>query len=264
MISTTATEFRVRSIDGAIDVPAIRIVSGTLHVGDPAVPQSLEATLFSSSKNVAFGGAFAAWLFDATGIGAGGGNYIMAWMRSGTEQAGVDRVGTFVVFNSAGGFSWTSKQGIYKTADNVTSLRGSAGTEAQTLRIYNSFVSATSEEEIDISFSSNVGFVGTNQSGTGTARNIQFGTKGAATLFLTAGNVNMVSVDDLGNVEMRGGRAELTTGATDGFFYIPTVNGLSTGVPATAKTGALPLVFDRANNKLGVYDGAWIWTAALS
>lgn len=51
---------------------------------------------------------------------------------------------------------------------------------------------------------------------------------------------------------------DLATTATAGFLYIRTCNGAPTGVPALAGTGRVPLVFDRANNKLYAYDGGWI------
>lgn len=49
----------------------------------------------------------------------------------------------------------------------------------------------------------------------------------------------------------------LATTATDGFTYVPTCAGTPTGVP-TAQTGMVAMVFDTTNNKLWVYDGAWI------
>jgi hypothetical protein len=45
---------------------------------------------------------------------------------------------------------------------------------------------------------------------------------------------------------------------------IPSCAGVATGVPADIPTGQVALIFDSTNNKLGVYDGGWIWTAALT
>lgn len=70
-----------------------------------------------------------------------------------------------------------------------------------------------------------------------------------------------ITADENRNVSI--GSAALATNATDGFLYIPTCAGTPTGVP-TAKTGRVAIVFDTTNNKLAVYDGAWIQTAALS
>jgi hypothetical protein len=59
------------------------------------------------------------------------------------------------------------------------------------------------------------------------------------------------------------GSAALATTATDGFLYIPTCAGVPTGVPTT-QTGTVALQFDTTNNKLYVYDGGWLATAALT
>lgn len=58
--------------------------------------------------------------------------------------------------------------------------------------------------------------------------------------------------------------AALATNATVGFLMISSCAGVATGVPATIPTGAMPVVFDSTNNKIGVYDGGWLWTAALT
>ena len=52
------------------------------------------------------------------------------------------------------------------------------------------------------------------------------------------------------------GSGPLTQGATTGFLYIPTITAVPTGVPV-AFPGRVPIVFDTANNKLWVYNGAW-------
>jgi len=63
--------------------------------------------------------------------------------------------------------------------------------------------------------------------------------------------------DKLGNVVAGASGADLGTTATDGFFYLPTVNGTPTGTP-TAYTGAAPAVVDRSTNKLYVrVGGTW-------
>lgn len=48
----------------------------------------------------------------------------------------------------------------------------------------------------------------------------------------------------------------LATTATDGFLYIPTCNGLPTGVP-TARFSAVPMVYDTSTNKLYIYNSGW-------
>jgi hypothetical protein len=60
------------------------------------------------------------------------------------------------------------------------------------------------------------------------------------------------------------GKTGLATGGTTGHLFIPAVAGVMTGVPAGAAAGFVPIYFDTTNNKIGVYDAAWIHTAALS
>jgi hypothetical protein len=57
--------------------------------------------------------------------------------------------------------------------------------------------------------------------------------------------------------------AALATTATKGFVMIPSCAGAPTGVPADIPTGQMPMVFDSTNNKIYVYDGAWLATVAL-
>ncbi len=59
------------------------------------------------------------------------------------------------------------------------------------------------------------------------------------------------------------GTAALATGATTGHVYIQTSAGAPTGIPA-AKTGQVAIQFDTTNNKLYIYDGGWLSTAALT
>jgi len=54
---------------------------------------------------------------------------------------------------------------------------------------------------------------------------------------------------------------EAATTTTTGFFYLPTVNGAPTGVPA-AYTGAVAALFDRSTNRIYVRNGAtWRYVA---
>lgn len=64
--------------------------------------------------------------------------------------------------------------------------------------------------------------------------------------------------DHLGNVIIN--TAEIATNATDGFLYIPTCAGSPSGTP-TSYTGRAPMVLDRTNNRLYLYDGGWIYAA---
>jgi hypothetical protein len=67
------------------------------------------------------------------------------------------------------------------------------------------------------------------------------------------------AVTSTGNIRL-GGTAALATTATDGFPYIPTCAGVPTGVPTTI-TGSVAMVFDTTNNRLYIYDGAWLLAA---
>lgn len=70
-----------------------------------------------------------------------------------------------------------------------------------------------------------------------------------------AGYTSHLAVTGAGSVVLTSG--SVSTSATDGFVYIPTVAGTPTGTP-TAQTGRVPLVYDTAGNKLCVYSGA-LW-----
>jgi hypothetical protein len=95
----------------------------------------------------------------------------------------------------------------------------------------------------------------------GTVGPLVVGTVGAADLAFPTNSVERMRIDSLGNVSI--GSAALSTSATDGFLYVDTCAGTPTGVP-TAKTGRVALVYDTANNKLAIYNGAWKQTVALT
>lgn len=52
-----------------------------------------------------------------------------------------------------------------------------------------------------------------------------------------------------------GAGATLQPNATAGFLYIPTINGAPSNTPNEIVAGAVPLVYDLANNQLWVYQG---------
>lgn len=54
------------------------------------------------------------------------------------------------------------------------------------------------------------------------------------------------------------------TNATQGFFYINRVNGTPTGVPSRIYPSSVPMIYDATNNRIGVYNGSWRFTAALT
>ncbi len=63
--------------------------------------------------------------------------------------------------------------------------------------------------------------------------------------------------------DVRLGPTGATTGMTGGYVFIPAVAGPPTGVP-TAQTGFVPIIYDSTNDKIYVYRGAWLKTAALT
>lgn len=86
------------------------------------------------------------------------------------------------------------------------------------------------------------------------------GAHGSAAIVLrtagAGGNLaDRLRLDALGNVVL--GSAALTTTATDGFLYLPSMPGVPTGTPA-AFTGRVPVVIDATNDRLYFYTaGSW-------
>ena len=58
--------------------------------------------------------------------------------------------------------------------------------------------------------------------------------------------------------------APLATSATAQFLCIPSCAGTPSGVPSGMTANMLPFIYDRTNNKIAVYNGAWKQTAALT
>lgn len=87
------------------------------------------------------------------------------------------------------------------------------------------------------------------------------GTTRATGLYIdgpTGGTTNRALWVTSGSVSIGGANA---TGATSGHLSIPTSAGAPTGVPADPATGTVALQFDTTNNRLYVYDGAWLSVA---
>lgn len=96
-------------------------------------------------------------------------------------------------------------------------------------------------------------------------RSNAFGAGTALPFTIEPNSLVAATFDINGDVRMAGGdTADLATGATARFLYIPTCAGTPTGAP-TARTGYVPIVYDRTNNKIAVYNGGvWKQTAALT
>ena len=89
---------------------------------------------------------------------------------------------------------------------------------------------------------------------------IIIGTTGVPTITIDAVNINIGNIDSniktIGNL-ICGPDGALTTSATKGFVYTPTMPGTPTGIP-TAYAGKSALVWDSTNDALYIYDGGWI------
>jgi len=94
----------------------------------------------------------------------------------------------------------------------------------------------------------------------------QFGSHGWYTASTVAADAS-VSFRSIFNLDADGnvivGSDALATDATDGFLYIPSCPGTPTGTP-TGAGSSKAMVYDSTNNKIYIYDGGWIGTAALT
>lgn len=144
------------------------------------------------------------------------------------------QLGVATEFGWNAGTPFQSTFDLRLVRDAADTLAQRRTTTAQTFRLYRTFTDASNYERLSFGWSSSTAIVATEGAGTGTRGNLAFGT------------------------------AALATSATRGHLMIPSCAGVATGVPADIPTGQVALIFDSTNNKLGVYDGGWIWTAALT
>lgn len=149
---------------------------------------------------------------------------------NGTHVIGSNQ--SFSFASAANPASGGSDTYLFRDAAGIIAQR--SGANAQTQRLYRTFTDASNHERLSFGWSSSTAIIATESAGTGTRGNLAFGT------------------------------AALATSATRGHLMIPSCAGVATGVPADIPTGQVALIFDSTNNKLGVYDGGWIWTAALT
>jgi hypothetical protein len=130
-----------------------------------------------------------------------------------------------------GDFNATDLQLHRDAADTLAQRRS---TNAQAHRWYRSFTDASNYSRVYLGWSSSTAILATEGAGTGSRGNIAFGT------------------------------AALATSATVGYVMIPSSAGAPTGVPADIPTGQVALHYDTSNNKIYVYNGGWVFTAALT
>lgn len=60
-----------------------------------------------------------------------------------------------------------------------------------------------------------------------------------------------------GDVCLQASGSESGTSTTKGFVYLGTVNGVPSGTPDNSYTGAVPVIYDRADNRLYAYNSGW-------
>lgn len=105
----------------------------------------------------------------------------------------------------------------------------------------------------NINIAAGIGFAAGSQGG---EVHIKVALDGAATTLVDA----MFWTRNASTVQ---GTAGLLTTATDGFLYIESCAGPPTGVP-TAFSNRVPMVYDRTNNNLYIYNGGWKKTTTFA
>ena len=173
----------------------------------------------------------------ATGSGT---KLLQRWAVGGSTQAQMNAAGTLWLSYVAAiqniGFtnSIGSANDVTLTRDAADTLALRRDTKAQTFRVYNTYTDGSNYRRWDLSWNTTTAIMQVVGAGTGTNGNLAVG------------------------------NAALETTATVGYFMIPSSAGAPTGVPADIPTGQVALHFDSTNNKLYVYDGGWLSTAALT
>lgn len=176
----------------------------------------------------------------ATGSGT---KLLQRWAVGGAAQAAMYNGGQLYAQNiaavGASGFlGFSSAVGgsvdlsLYRDAADTLALR--LGPNAQTFRAYNTYTDGSNYRRWNLSWNTTTAIMQVVGAGTG------------------------------GNGNLAVGNAALATTDTVGYFMIPSCAGAPTGVPADIPAGQVALHFDSTNNKLYVYDGGWLSTAALT
>ena len=156
--------------------------------------------------------------------------------------------------SATGGFYWTSSTGFYLEATGTgNQVRLENGTNPQSLWVYNTRTNDTNWERAGITWNTvaNICYIGTANTGSGSARAVNFQTGSSSRWQLdTSGNFLGLGSWDLAPFASSG------TNMTAGFIYIAANAGTPTGTP-TARTGTVATYYDTTNNKFYVYNGAW-------
>ena len=71
---------------------------------------------------------------------------------------------------------------------------------------------------------------------------------------------------ELQSIEIQLGAGGISgTTATKGYFFLPTVAGSPTGIPANVPAGFVAACYDSTDSKIAIFNGtSWVKTAALS
>jgi hypothetical protein len=144
-----------------------------------------------------------------------------------------------ILAGNSGGIGFASAltsatQDVYIGRDAADTLALRRGANAQTFRAYNTYTDGSNYRRWNLSWNTTTAIMQVVGAGTG------------------------------GNGNLAVGNAALATTDTVGYFMIPSCAGAPTGVPADIPAGQVALHFDSTNNKLYVYDGGWLSTAALT
>lgn len=228
---------RAVTSNGVAITPSSLTVSGTL------TGSSGTATAASISPTINQSGTAGYTAFDinptesATGSGT---KLLQRWAVGGTAVAQIYSTGLFYsnniyAYNTFGMSSTLGGTGdVLLNRDTADTLALRRTANAQTFRIYNTYTDASNYRRWNLSWNTTTAIMQVVGAGTGTNGNLAVG------------------------------NAALATTATVGYFMIPSSAGAPTGVPADIPTGQVALHFDSTNNKLYVYDGGWLSTAALT
>ncbi len=224
------------SLASGITSSSLTSFGSGIVLGTPSSGALTNCTGLPIAGSVGYGTGVAAAL-AANVTGSGG--IALATGPSLTTPALGAATGTSLALGSAGL--------LQADASNALALRNS--TNAQTLRVYNTYASSTSYElaKIDWQGTSNLLRFGTS---------IGFGGGSARDLSLETGDTQYARITALGSF-LVGATSALATNATDGFIYINSGAGTPTGTPTT-QNSQVPLYFDTTNSQLWVYTGgAW-------
>jgi hypothetical protein len=199
----------------------------------PATFHGATVTLRSTQAGVS-GSDFA--YFDAAGVTlAGGASAARVIVTNGTTN-GMSLAAIYPLSwesGTSGTIQYTTRD-LFLHRDAADTFAQRRGTNAQAHRWYRSFTDASNYSRVYLGWSSSTAILATEGAGTGSRGNIAFGT------------------------------AALATSATVGYVMIPSSAGAPTGVPADIPTGQVALHYDTSNNKIYVYNGGWVSTAALT